>query len=91
MGHKGRIPFLGRHRTQARPSRLWAALVRRVVRRPLLWGGAAALALLALAAPALGMRTGTPAIDLPAKLPVVQTLDQIQRAFPGRPAPPRWW
>jgi putative drug exporter of the RND superfamily len=84
---RGRIPFLGRHRTQARPSRLWAALVRRVVRRPLLWGGAAALALLALAAPALGMRTGTPTIDLPAKLPVVQTLDQIQRAFPGRPAP----
>ena len=84
---RGRIPFLGRHRTQARPSRVWAALVRRVVRRPLLWGGAAALALLALAAPALGMRTGTPAIDLPAKLPVVQTLDQIQRAFPGRPAP----
>ena len=84
---RGRIPFLGRHRTQARPSRVWAALVRRVVRRPLLWGGAAALALLALAAPALGMRTGTPAIDLPAKLPVVQTLDQVQRAFPGRPAP----
>jgi RND superfamily putative drug exporter len=84
---RGRIPFVGRHRTQARPSRLWAALVRRVVRRPLLWGGAAALALLAVAAPALGMRTGTPAIDLPAKLPVVQTLDQIQRAFPGRPAP----
>ncbi len=84
---RGRIPFLGRHRTQARPSRLWAALVRRVVRRPLLWGGAAALALLALAAPALGMRTGTPAIDLPAKLPVVQTLDRIQGAFPGRPGP----
>ena len=84
---RGRIPFLGRHRTQARPSRLWGALARRVVRRPLLWGGFAALALLALAAPALGMRTGTPAIDLPAKLPVVQTLGQIQRAFPGRPAP----
>jgi putative drug exporter of the RND superfamily len=84
---RGRIPFLGRHRTQARPSRLWAALVRKVVRRPLLWGGAAALALLALATPALGMRTGTPAIDLPAKLPVVQTLNQIQRAFPGRPGP----
>ncbi len=84
---RGRIPFLGRHRTQARPSLLWAALVRRVVRRPLLWGGIAALALLALAAPALGMRTGTPAIDLPSKLPVVQTLGQIQRAFPGRPAP----
>ena len=88
---RGRIPFVGRHRTQARPSRLWAALVRRVVHRPLLWGGAAALALLAVAAPALGMRTGTPAIDLPARLPVVQTLDQIQHAFPGRRPPPRWW
>src|SRR5215472_17077105 len=53
---RARIPFLGRRRTAARPSRLWAALVRRVVRRPLLWGGAAAVALLALAAPALGMR-----------------------------------
>ncbi|HEY9240705.1 MAG TPA: MMPL family transporter [Streptosporangiaceae bacterium] len=84
---RGRIPFLSRRRTQARPSRLWAALVRRVVRRPLLFGGAAALGLLALAAPALGMRTGAPAIDLPARLPVVHTLDQIQRAFPGRPAP----
>jgi putative drug exporter of the RND superfamily len=84
---RGRIPFFGRHRTQARPSRLWAALVRQVVRRPLIWGGAAAVSLLALAAPALGMRAGTPAIDLPSRLPVVQTLDQIQRAFPGRPAP----
>jgi putative drug exporter of the RND superfamily len=84
---RGRIPVLGRHRTEARPSRLWAALVRRVVRRPLIWGGTAAVALLALAAPALGMRTGTPAIDLPSRLPVVQTLSQIQRGFPGRPAP----
>jgi RND superfamily putative drug exporter len=84
---RGRIPFLGRHRTEARPSRLWAALVRQVVRRPLIWGGAATVALLALAAPALGMRTGSPAIDLPSRLPVVQTLGQIQRDFPGRPAP----
>src|SRR6185437_10353300 len=58
-----------------------------VVRRPLIWGGAATVALLALAAPALGMRTGSPAIDLPSRLPVVQTLGQIQRDFPGRPAP----
>ena len=84
---RGRIPFLGRRRTEARPSRLWAALVRQVVRRPMLWGGAAAVALLALASPALGMRTGSPSIDLPTRLPVVRTLDQIQRAFPGRPSP----
>ena len=31
---RGRIPFLGRRRTAARPSRLWAALARRVVRHP---------------------------------------------------------
>jgi putative drug exporter of the RND superfamily len=82
-----RIPVLGRRRTAARPSRLWAGLVRRVVRRPALWGGAAVLALLALAAPVAGMRIGSPPIDLPDNLPVVQTLDRISAAFPGRPAP----
>jgi putative drug exporter of the RND superfamily len=84
---RGRIPFLGKARTTARPSRLWAAVVRQVVRRPALWGGLAAAALLALAYPALGMKTQDPAIDLPPSLPVMQTLDQIQRAFPGGPAP----
>jgi putative drug exporter of the RND superfamily len=82
-----RIPVLGRRRTAARPSRLWAGLVRRVVRRPAIWGGAAVLALLALAAPVAGMRIGSPPIDLPDNLPVVQTLDRISAAFPGRPAP----
>jgi putative drug exporter of the RND superfamily len=82
-----RIPVLGRRRTAARPSRLWAGLVRRVVRHPAVWGGAAALTLIALAAPVVGMRIGSPPIDLPDNLPVVQTLDQISTAFPGRPAP----
>jgi putative drug exporter of the RND superfamily len=84
---RGRIPVLGRRRTAARPSRLWAALVCRVVRRPLAWGAAAVMALLLLAAPALGMRVGNPRIDLPRNLPVVQTLDEIARVFPSRPAP----
>jgi RND superfamily putative drug exporter len=84
---RGRIPFLGRRRTAARPSRLWTALVRRVVVHPIAWGMAAVVALLALAAPALGMRIGNPQIDLPANLPIVQTLDKISLAFPGRPAP----
>jgi len=82
-----RVPLVGRRRTAARPSRLWAALVRRVVIHPLAWGGAATVALLALAAPALGMRIGNPVIDLPTNLPIVQTLDKISAAFPGRPAP----
>jgi RND superfamily putative drug exporter len=83
----GRIPFLGRSRAAGQPSRLWAALVRSVVRRPLIWGGAATIALLALAAPALGMRLGEPAVDAPRNAPVVQTLTQIQHAFPQAPAP----
>jgi RND superfamily putative drug exporter len=84
---RGRLPWLGRCRTGARSSRLWAGLVRRVVRRPVIWGGIGVVALLALGAPALGMRLESPAIDLPTNLPVVRTLDQIQQEFPGRPAP----
>jgi RND superfamily putative drug exporter len=84
---RSRIPVLGRRRTAAQPSRVWAGLARRVVRHPLLWGGAAALALLALAAPALQMHLEYPAIDAPANLPVVQTLDAIQTTFPQSPAP----
>src|SRR5215469_13373990 len=85
---RGRIPFLGRRRTAARPSRVWEALARRVVARPVLIGGAAALALAALAAPALGMRLASPGFrDLPTSVPVVQNLLATQRAFPGGPAP----
>lgn len=83
----GRVPFLGRGRAAGRPSRLWAALVRRVVRHPVIWGGTAAIVLLALAAPALGMRLGEPAVDAPRNASVVQTLAQIQHAFPQAPAP----
>jgi RND superfamily putative drug exporter len=83
----GRIPFLGRRQAAARPSRLWAALARRVVARPVIWGGAAAIALLALAAPALGLRLGEPAVDAPKGAAVVTTMDAIHRAFPQAPAP----
>ncbi len=84
---RGRIPFLGRRRTAARPSRAWGALARQVVRRPAVWGGVATVALLALAAPALGMRIGEPAIDLPAGNPVLRTIDRVQQAFPQSPSP----
>jgi putative drug exporter of the RND superfamily len=85
---RGRIPFLGRRRTAARPSRVWAALARRVVAKPVLFGGAAALALAALAVPALSMRLANPGFrDLPTTVPVVQSLLATQRAFPGGPSP----
>ncbi|HEY2313011.1 MAG TPA: MMPL family transporter, partial [Streptosporangiaceae bacterium] len=82
-----KLPYLGRRRTHPRPSRLWAGLARRVVRKPLLYGGAAAIALLALSAPALGMRLGNPTVDLPSNLGVVQVLAEIQHDFPAKPAP----
>jgi len=85
---KGKIPFLGRRRTAARRSRFWNALVRRVVARPVLWGGTAALALVALAVPAFTMRLADPGLhDLPTSVPVVRNLLAIQHSFPGGPAP----
>ena len=84
---RGRLPHIGRRRTQPGPSRLWAGLARRVVRRPLVFGGIAVAALLALGAPALGMRINSPAIDLPSNLGVVRVLADIQHEFPGKPAP----
>jgi putative drug exporter of the RND superfamily len=84
---KGRIPFIGRRRTNPGPSKAWAAVVRKVVRRPLLWGGAGTVVMLAIAAPALSIRLAYPAIDAPADLPVVSTIEAIQAAFPQSPAP----
>ncbi|MGH3302398.1 MAG: MMPL family transporter, partial [Streptosporangiaceae bacterium] len=85
--NSGRVPFIGRGRAAAAPSTVWAAVVRRVVRRPLVWGGAATIVMLAIAAPALGIRLAYPAIDAPANLPVVSTIEAIQAAFPHSPAP----
>jgi putative drug exporter of the RND superfamily len=84
---RGRIPFLGRRRTAAKPSRLWAALVRRVARRPLVWGGVALVAMLALAAPALSMRLAYPENDVPKNVPIIATFNRIQQAFPQAPSP----
>ena len=85
---RGRIPFLGRRRTAARESRFWGALARAVVRRPLAWGGLAAAALIALAAPALSLHLEDPGIhDVTVNVPVVRALIDISDAFPGGPTP----
>jgi RND superfamily putative drug exporter len=85
---RGRIPFLGRRRTAARQSKFWGALARAVVRRPLVWGGVAAIALLALAAPALRLNLEDPGIhSLPPNVPAVHALADISEAFPGGPVP----
>jgi RND superfamily putative drug exporter len=85
---RGRIPFLGRRRTAARNSKFWGMLARAVVRHPLTWGGVAAAALLALAAPVLSLNLESPGIhSLPSDVPVVRSLMDISQAFPGGPAP----
>ena len=85
---RGRIPFLGRRRTAARDSKFWGMLARAVVRHPLAWGGVAAAALLALAAPVLALNLESPGIhSLPSDVPVVRSLMDISQAFPGGPAP----
>ena len=85
---RGRIPFIGRRRTASKPSKLWAVVVGRVMRRPAAWGGVAAIAMIVLALPAVGMRLANPPDGgFSGKLPVVRTLAAIQRAFPQSPSP----
>jgi RND superfamily putative drug exporter len=85
---RGRIPFLGKRRTSASESKFWGTLARSVVKRPLVWGAVATIALLALAAPVLRLNLEDPGIhSLPPDVPVVHTLADISQAFPGGPAP----
>ena len=83
---KGRIPFVHRLRRHKGESRMWGAVLDRVLRRPVVSAVAAAAVLLALAAPAIGIhtsQTGTEGINIAAIDPVVRLID----AFPGAPEP----
>ncbi len=84
---KGRLPLIGR-RSHADTSRFWDAILTRVLRRPLVSAVAAGGFLLVLAAPTLGLHTSLPgASSLPKDLPIMQTYERIQTAFPGGPLP----
>jgi uncharacterized membrane protein YdfJ with MMPL/SSD domain len=85
---KGRIPFVRRFSRNGGDSRVWGAILDRVLRRPLVSALIAGGLLLALAAPALKMHTGQPGNDtLPQNLPAVQTLNKLDKAFPGDQIP----
>jgi uncharacterized membrane protein YdfJ with MMPL/SSD domain len=80
-----RLPGLSRGRS-GRESRLWAALLEQVLRRPLVALLLAGGVLISLAVPSLRLHTADPgADDLPQGLPPVQTLNRIGAAFPGAP------
>jgi uncharacterized membrane protein YdfJ with MMPL/SSD domain len=80
---RGRLPFVGRlQRTAARRSP-WAVVVEGVLRRPLLAATTSVLVLLALALPALSLKTALPGTEaLPRSQAAVQTYDRLRVAFP---------
>ncbi len=85
---KGKVPLIGRFRRQAGESRAWGAILAPVLRHPLVSAVASAAVLIAAALPVLGMHTKLPSFtDLPKSLPMVETFDRIQRAFPGSQMP----
>jgi uncharacterized membrane protein YdfJ with MMPL/SSD domain len=84
---KGRIPFLGKRMAQREESRVWSAILNRVLRRPLVAAVLSGGVLLALALPTLGMHTASAGIDaIPKDTPVIKTFDRITAAFPGEKA-----
>ena len=83
-----RVPFVGRLRRDDGEGRIWGAIVDRVLRRPVLSVVLAGGLLVALAIPALQLRLVTPGPDtFPQSLPVVQTYNRMQEAFPGTALP----
>jgi uncharacterized membrane protein YdfJ with MMPL/SSD domain len=85
---RGQLPFLSRLRRPAGQSRIWTAILDRVLGRPALTAGIAVGVLVTLALPVLRLHTALPgASDLPRSTAAVQTYDRIQQAFPGGPAP----
>jgi uncharacterized membrane protein YdfJ with MMPL/SSD domain len=84
---KGRAPIIASRRAGGE-SRVWGYIIDRVLRHPAVSFALSAALLLALALPALGMRTVDPGtVGLPRNLPIMHTYDRIQGAFPGGPSP----
>ncbi len=77
-----RIPLVHRLRRHG-AGRFWPAVMRIVLAKPLVSLVVAGTAMLALAAPALGMRLGEAGADsLPRSIPIMQTYDSMTSAFP---------
>ena len=86
---KGRVPWVAkrRHRTRGE-SKVWGAILDRVLKRPLVSALLAGGLLVALAIPAFSMHTVNPGIQgLPRSLEVMQTYDRMDAAFPGGSVP----
>ena len=86
---KGRVPFLGRRReAKHSESRVWSAVLDRVLKRPLLSATLAGGLLVALTVPAMSLHTAETDVEgLPPSLEATKTVKRIEAAFPGAPTP----
>ncbi len=87
---KGRVPWVAKRRHAANgESRVWGAILDRVLKRPLVSAIVAGGILVALTVPALGMQFKDAGYDGYSResLPVMKTYDRIQAAFPGGAVP----
>jgi RND superfamily putative drug exporter len=84
-----RVPVIGRMRHRGHgESRAWGWVLDRVLRRPIVSAVAAAAILLVLAIPAVKLHPINPGVaGLPRSLPIMQTYDRIEAAFPGGALP----
>jgi uncharacterized membrane protein YdfJ with MMPL/SSD domain len=83
-----RVPGLRRLRSKDGRGRFWGAIVDRVMRRPVLSAVLSGGLLVALAIPATQLRLQTGGPDsFPQSLPVIQTYNRMQDAFPGEALP----
>jgi uncharacterized membrane protein YdfJ with MMPL/SSD domain len=82
---KGRLPFIAKRRHKNNgESRVWNAILTRVLARPVVSVVVAGGLLVALSVPALGMQFKEPGMEgMSRSEPIVQTLDRIDAAFPG--------
>jgi RND superfamily putative drug exporter len=79
---KGRIPLVGRLRRNDGESRVWGAVLDRVLRRPVVSAVAAGAVLLALTAPAFMLNTTTTTTN-DISIPEIEPVKKLEAAFPG--------
>jgi uncharacterized membrane protein YdfJ with MMPL/SSD domain len=87
----GRIPGLARMRRPTGESKVWGAILGRVLKRPALSVLGAVAFLVVLATPVIGIHTEQLSLDklLPADASIMQSYHRITAAFPGGPNPAR--
>jgi RND superfamily putative drug exporter len=81
----GRVPYFYKRRGK---DRFWTAVVRAVLRRPVVSVVLSTSFLIALALPAMQLHTKLPSFtDFPKDLPIVRAYKDVQAAFPGSQTP----